>query len=108
LLVDLQPAGRHLMEDLYRAGGWPRSCGRWPNGWTRRHHRDRRAVRAGLAEAQIWDHEVIRSRDEPLQDKAGIAVLYGNLAPAGAIIKPAAASPELLRHRGRRAGLRLH
>src|SRR4029078_8934350 len=41
------------------------------------------------------------SREEPLQDKAGIAVLYGNLAPAGAIIKPAAASPELLRHRGR-------
>jgi dihydroxy-acid dehydratase len=54
-----------------------------------------------LADAQIWDREVIRVRDEPLQPDAGIAVLRGNLAPNGAIIKPAAASPHLLRHRGR-------
>jgi dihydroxyacid dehydratase/phosphogluconate dehydratase len=54
-----------------------------------------------LAGAQIWDDTVIRSRSEPLQADAGIAVLYGNLAPAGAVIKPAAASPELLSHRGR-------
>jgi dihydroxy-acid dehydratase len=54
-----------------------------------------------LAEAEIWDREVIRVRDQPLQSEAGIAVLYGNLAPAGAIIKPAAASPHLLQHRGR-------
>jgi dihydroxyacid dehydratase/phosphogluconate dehydratase len=54
-----------------------------------------------LAEAQIWDPEVIRLREKPLQPEAGIAVLYGNLAPSGAIIKPAAASPHLLTHRGR-------
>jgi dihydroxy-acid dehydratase len=54
-----------------------------------------------LAEAQIWDPDVIRVRDDPLQPNAGIAVLYGNLAPSGAIIKPAAASPHLLQHRGR-------
>jgi dihydroxyacid dehydratase/phosphogluconate dehydratase len=53
-----------------------------------------------LAEAQIWDHEVIRARGEPLQPEAGIAVLRGSLAPRGAIIKPAAASAELLTHRG--------
>ena len=54
-----------------------------------------------LAGAEIWDREVIRGRSEPLQPHAGIAVLYGNLAPDGAVIKPAAASDHLLHHRGR-------
>ena len=54
-----------------------------------------------LDDAQIWDPEVIRSRSDPLQPHAGIAVLYGSLAPTGAVIKPAAASEHLLRHRGR-------
>jgi dihydroxyacid dehydratase/phosphogluconate dehydratase len=54
-----------------------------------------------LDEARIWDAEVIRSRSAPLVAEGGIAVLRGNLAPTGAVIKPAAASPELLRHRGR-------
>jgi dihydroxy-acid dehydratase len=102
LLVDLQPAGRFLMEDFHRAGGL---------------HAVLREVRdlldpdaltitgkplvEHLDEARIWDPEVIRERSAPLQPEAGIAVLRGNLAPDGAIIKPAAASPELLRHRGR-------
>ena len=51
--------------------------------------------------APIWDPEVIRLRRTPLLDEGGIAVLRGNLAPAGAIIKPAAASPHLIQHRGR-------
>jgi dihydroxy-acid dehydratase len=54
-----------------------------------------------LAGAQIWDHEVIRTRADPLLPDAGIAVLHGNLAPDGALIKPAAATAELLQHRGR-------
>src|SRR5204862_261498 len=54
-----------------------------------------------LENAAIWDAEVIRSRATPLVAAGGIAVLRGNLAPSGALIKPAAASPELLRHRGR-------
>ena len=54
-----------------------------------------------LADAEIWDEDVIRRRGAPLQESAGIAVLYGNLAPSGAVIKPAAASASLLRHRGR-------
>jgi dihydroxy-acid dehydratase len=54
-----------------------------------------------LADAQIWDREVIRPRDEPLMPNGGLAVLRGNVAPNGAIIKPAAASPHLLQHRGR-------
>jgi dihydroxyacid dehydratase/phosphogluconate dehydratase len=54
-----------------------------------------------LDAAPIWDPEVIRLRREPLLNEGGIAVLRGNLAPAGAIIKPAAASPHLIQHRGR-------
>ena len=54
-----------------------------------------------LDDAPIWDAEVIRPRSAPLVAEGGIAVLRGNLAPDGALIKPAAASPHLLRHRGR-------
>jgi dihydroxy-acid dehydratase len=54
-----------------------------------------------LDDARIWDAEVLRTLDTPLRESAGIAVLRGNLAPNGAVIKPAAASPHLLEHRGR-------
>ena len=102
LLVDLLPAGRFLMEDFHRAGGLQAVL---------REVRDRLDPQARtvtgrplvdyLHEARIWDPEVIRTSAEPLQAGAGIAVLYGSLAPRGAIIKPAAATPALLRHRGR-------
>ena len=101
LLVDLQPAGRFLMEDFHRAGGVLAML---------REVRDLldpealtvtgRPLVEYLDGAEIWDPEVIRTRSEPLQPEAGIAVLRGSLAPTGAVIKPAAASPELLRHRG--------
>jgi dihydroxy-acid dehydratase len=54
-----------------------------------------------LDDAPTWDAEVIRTREQPLLAEGGIAVLRGNLAPDGALIKPAAASPHLLQHRGR-------
>jgi dihydroxy-acid dehydratase len=102
LLVDLQPAGRFLMEDFHRAGGLLAVLAEV------RDLLDPTALTVTgkplvdyLGEAEIWDQEVIRVRANPLQANAGIAVLYGNLAPDGAVIKPAAASPELLRHRGR-------
>jgi dihydroxy-acid dehydratase len=102
LLVDLQPAGRHLMEDLYRAGGLHAVLREVADLL------DPSAITVTgtplvkyLGDAAIWDTEVIRVRDEPLQPSAGITVLRGNLAPAGAIIKPAAASAHLLQHRGR-------
>jgi len=101
LLVDLQPAGRYLMEDLHRAGGLQAVL---------REVRDLldptavtvtgRPLVDYLDDAQVYDREVIRPRAEPLRPHAGIAVLYGNLAPDGAVIKPAAASPHLLSHRG--------
>jgi dihydroxyacid dehydratase/phosphogluconate dehydratase len=101
LLVNLQPSGEHLMDDLFRAGGLRAAL---------REVQDLLSPDAvtvsgepfvtGLGDAQTYDADVIRSRDEPLQRAAGIAVLRGNLAPDGAIIKPSAASPELLVHRG--------
>ncbi len=102
LLVDLQPAGKYLMEDLHRAGGLAAVLHEIadlldPDAITVTG----RPLTESVADGEIWDRDVIRSRDTPFQPNAGIAVLYGNLAPAGAIIKPAAASPHLLRHRGR-------
>ena len=102
LLVDLQPAGRHLMEDFHRAGGLLAVLHELrdlldPAALTVTG----RPLVDHLADARIWDETVIRPRGNPLQAEAGIAVLRGNLAPGGAVIKPAAASPELLRHRGR-------
>ena len=102
LLVDLQPAGRFLMEDFHRAGGLLAVLREVqdlldPTALTVTG----RPLVEYLADARIWDPEVIRSRSEPLATEAGIAVLYGSLAPTGAVIKPAAASERLLRHRGR-------
>jgi dihydroxy-acid dehydratase len=102
LLVDLQPAGRFLMDDFYRAGGLLAVL---------REVRDLldpttvtvtgRPLVDYLDAAPLWDAEVIRPRGQPLLNEGGIAVLHGNLAPAGAIIKPAAASSHLIQHRGR-------
>nr|BFE75121.1 IlvD/Edd family dehydratase [Actinoplanes digitatis] len=102
LLVDLQPAGKYLMEDLYRAGGLAAVLREVTDllDPTAIDVTGRPFVES-LAEAQIYDSEVIRTRGAPVSPNAGIAVLHGNLAPKGAIIKPAAASPHLLRHRGR-------
>ncbi|CAM3845528.1 dihydroxy-acid dehydratase [Kibdelosporangium persicum] len=102
LLADLQPAGRFLMEDLHRAGGLAAVLNQVADLL------DKDAVTVTgrpfvdyLAGAAIWDPEVIRTREAPLRPHAGIAVLRGNLATDGAIIKPAAASEHLLTHRGR-------
>jgi len=101
-LVDLQPSGKFLMEDFYYAGGLPAVMreiskvldldARTANG---------RTVGENIADAPCWNREVIREFDAPFKPAAGIAVLRGNLAPDGAVIKPSAASPHLLRHRGR-------
>jgi dihydroxy-acid dehydratase len=102
LLVDLQPAGRFLMEDFFRAGGLHAVLREVedlldPTALTVTG----KPLVDHIAGAEIFDREVIRTRAEPLQPHAGIAVLYGNLAPDGAVIKPAAASAHLTKHRGR-------
>jgi dihydroxy-acid dehydratase len=102
LLVNLQPAGEFLMEDLFRAGGPLAVLSQVrdlldPDAITVTG----KPLVSYLDKRTIWDESVIAPRERPLQREAGIAVLRGNLAPRGAIIKPAAASPELLTHRGR-------
>jgi dihydroxy-acid dehydratase len=102
LLADLAPAGRYLMDDLFRAGGLLAVLREVadlldPAAMTV----SGRPLADHLGEARIWDEAVIRPRSAPLQADAGIAVLRGSLAPDGAVIKPAAASKELLSHRGR-------
>ena len=102
LLVDLHPAGRFLMEDLHRAGGLAAVLAQVrdlldPHALTVTG----RPLVEHVRDAPTWDSTVIRPRTEPLRTDAGIAVLRGNLAPDGAVVKPAAASAHLLRHRGR-------
>jgi dihydroxy-acid dehydratase len=102
LLADLAPAGRHLMDDFFRAGGLLALLREVadlldPSAVTVTGQ----PLTGYLDGAQIWDETVIRSRSDPLLAEAGIAVLRGSLAPGGAVIKPAAASPGLLQHRGR-------
>ena len=102
LLVNLQPAGEFLMEDLFRAGGLSAVLNEV------RRYLDPTAITVtgkpfvdSLAGAEIYDSNVIKTHDSPLQPEAGIAVLRGNIAPDGAVIKPAAASKNLLVHTGK-------
>ncbi|OGA00590.1 MAG: dihydroxy-acid dehydratase [Betaproteobacteria bacterium RIFCSPLOWO2_02_67_12] len=103
-LANLMPSGKYLMEDFYYAGGLPavlRELGE--HGLL---HKDALTVNGGTIwennrEAPCWNRDVIRSMKKPFKRDTGIAVLRGNLCPDGAIIKPSAATPKLLRHRGR-------
>jgi dihydroxy-acid dehydratase len=103
-LVDLMPSGRFLMEDFYYAGGLPvvlktlveqgllHEDALTANG---------RTMGENVRGAKCWNAEVITSFEAPFKPDAGIAILRGNLAPDGAVIKPSAASPELMNHTGR-------
>ncbi len=101
-LVNLMPAGKYLMEDFYYAGGLPaviRELGSMI-------HRDAltvngRTIGENSSDAPCHNRDVIKPLGDPLKPDGGIAVLRGNLCPQGAIIKPSAASPELMKHRGR-------
>ena len=102
LLANLQPAGNHLMEDFFRAGGLLALLKELKDLM------DPKAITVTgkplvdyVDDAEIFDETVISTRSKPLKDSAGIAVLKGNLAPLGAVIKPAAASEELLKHKGK-------
>ncbi|GEO15694.1 IlvD/Edd family dehydratase [Microvirga aerophila] len=103
-LVDLMPSGRFLMEDFYYAGGLPvvlRTLGE--RGLLNKDALtvNGRPLWENVKDAPCWNRDVITSFEEPFKPEAGIAILRGNLAPDGAVIKPSAASPELMRHTGR-------
>jgi len=105
-IVDLQPSGRFLMEEFYYAGGLPAVIRRLSENGLLPNPQALTANGKSLWEnckdAPIYgDDEVIRQLDNPLRADGGICVLRGNLAPKGAVLKPSAASPELMQHRGR-------
>ena len=105
-LVDLKPSGRFLMEDYHYAGGLPAVIRTLGESNPSLINRDAitvngRTIWENCRDAPVWNREVIRSFDNPLTANGGIAVVRGNLAPDGAVLKPSAASPQLLRHRGR-------
>lgn len=101
-LVNLMPSGKYLMEDFYYAGGVPavmRELGDLIN-------RDAltvngRTIGENIENAPCYNRDVIRPFNQPLVPQGGIAVLRGNLCPNGAVIKPSAATPSLMKHRGR-------
>ncbi len=101
-IVDCMPSGRFLMEDFYYAGGLPvvmKALGERLHGQVMTVNG--KTMAENIAGARCFNEEVIRPLDRPLVENGGIAVLRGNLAPSGAIIKPSAASEELMTHRGR-------
>ena len=102
-VLDLMPSGQFLMEDFYYAGGLPavlRMLGE--NGLLHREALtiNGKTIWENSKDAPNWNPQVIRPMDNPIALDGAIAVLRGNLAPDGAVIKPSAASPHLLRHRG--------
>ncbi|WP_085677016.1 MULTISPECIES: IlvD/Edd family dehydratase [unclassified Pseudomonas] len=104
-LVDLQPSGRFLMEEFYYAGGLPAVIRRLgehnllpnPDALTA----NGKSLWANCQGAPLYNEDVIRPIDKPLVADGGICILRGNLAPKGAVLKPSAATPALMRHRGR-------
>jgi L-arabonate dehydrase len=103
-IVDLMPSGRYLMEDFYYAGGL-RAVMRVLDEHGLLHGSAPSVAGPTIgeivADAPNYNGEVIRSFDEPLTPQGGIAILRGNLAPGGAVIKPSAATEALMQHRGR-------
>jgi dihydroxyacid dehydratase/phosphogluconate dehydratase len=103
-LVNLQPSGQFLMEDFYYAGGLPAVLKRL--GDADLLYKDcltanGKTLWENNQQAPCYNDEVIRTLDNPLCSNGGICILRGNLAPRGAVLKPSAASPHLMKHRGR-------
>ncbi|WP_323718650.1 L-arabinonate dehydratase [Paracoccus aminovorans] len=103
-IVNLMPSGKYLMEEFFYAGGLPVVIKRL--GEAGQLHKDALTVSGATIWDEVrdvvnWNEDVILPADRPLTDQGGIAVLRGNLAPNGAVLKPSAASPHLMVHRGR-------
>ena len=103
-LVNLQPSGKYLMEDFYYAGGVPVVIKRLmekklldENSMTV----NGKTIAENNLNAKCWNNDVIKEFENPLTKNGGIKILRGNIAPNGAIIKPSAASPELMKHTGK-------
>lgn len=104
-IVDLQPSGRFLMEEFYYSGGLPAVIRRMGEANLLPHPEALTVNGQGIWEncqqSPIYNDEVIRKIDNPIRQDGGMCILRGNLAPKGAVLKPSAATPELMKHRGR-------
>jgi dihydroxy-acid dehydratase len=101
VILNLRPSGKWLMEDLHIAGGNRAFFSRLKSML----HLDAMTVSGqtlgdGIGDAQVYNDDVIRPLNDPIAASGGTAILYGNLAPDGCVIKPPAADPRLLRHTG--------
>jgi dihydroxy-acid dehydratase len=102
VLANVRPAGKYLMEDFFYAGGLRALLARLGDLIDGSAPTvNARTLGENIAGAKAWNDDVIRSRDDPLVPHDGLAVLRGNLAPGGAVIKPPAMEARLLRHAGR-------
>ncbi|WP_201512150.1 IlvD/Edd family dehydratase [Psychrobacter alimentarius] len=104
-IVDLQPSGRFLMEEFYYSGGLPAVLRRMGEHNLLPHPQaltaNGQSIWENCQSSPIYNDEVIRQIDNPLSKDGGMCILHGNLAPKGAVLKPSAASAELMKHRGR-------
>ncbi len=103
-LVNLMPSGKYLMEDMFYAGGLPvvlRELGEAGLLHKTALTVNGKSIWDNNKDARCWNRDVIHTLKKPFKKNTGIAVLRGNLCPDGAIIKPSAATPKLLKHRGR-------
>ncbi len=103
-IVNLQPSGKYLMEDFYYAGGLPavlRELGELGVLEKEALTVNGKTIWENVKDAECYNRDVIREPENPLVDSGGICILRGNLAPRGAVLKPSAATPELMKHRGR-------
>ena len=104
-IVDLQPSGRFLMEEFYYSGGLPAVLRRMGEHNLLPHPQaltaNGQSIWENCQSSPIYNDEVIRQVDNPLSKDGGMCILHGNLAPKGAVLKPSAASAELIKHRGR-------
>ncbi|MDX3775404.1 IlvD/Edd family dehydratase [Chromatiaceae bacterium AAb-1] len=103
-IVNLQPSGKYLMEEFYYAGGLPavhRRLGELGVLSKEALTANGKTIWENVKDAQCHNDDVIRPLDNPLVANGGICILRGNLAPRGAVLKPSAASPHLMKHRGK-------
>lgn len=104
-IVDLQPSGRFLMEEFYYSGGLPAVIRRMGEAYLLPHPQaltvNGQTIWENCQQSPIYNDEVIRKIDNPIRQDGGMCILRGNLAPKGAVLKPSAATPELMKHRGR-------
>jgi L-arabonate dehydrase len=102
LIANVQPSGENFVEDLFYAGGLPAVMKEIES----KLHLDAitingKTIGENIKNAECWNRDLIGTMDKPVKPESGIAVLKGNLCPEGAVMKPSAATPSLLQHRGR-------